>query len=387
MKHLIRNCPICTNVTGEIFHTQKFELEPESPLPAQYDIVQCRQCGFLFADTPATQSQYDLHYQNFSKYEDLEIGSGTGTLDYDNERLEQTAQTIDNFLKSKNVKILDIGSGNGGLLAKLRAKGYSELYALDPADNCVKYMLDNNITAVRGSILDDPIVMFDGETFDVIILSHVLEHIKDLRQAFINVSQLIAEDGAVYIEVPDATRYKDFFMVPYYYFDIEHINHFSQRTMNIITSLFGFEASVSAQKDLKISPTVSYPAFYTFYFHSKEHDANELRTYIEMSDAYDTINTLLSEIIEDKVEIVIWGAGNFTKRLMATTRLKHADIAFFVDKDKNKIGSSLNGIEIRPPQALSGFEGTVAVASALYADDIVDEINRRFPRENIIILR
>ena len=117
-KKLLRPCPICGFSEGEILHTQKFFLPENHILPKEYDVVSCSFCSFIFADTSANQSDYNLYYQSMSKYEDKQTASGGGDKFYDAERLKQTASDIAEVIKNKNASILDIGCGNGGLLTE-----------------------------------------------------------------------------------------------------------------------------------------------------------------------------------------------------------------------------------------------------------------------------
>lgn len=78
-KNVLRPCPICSNGVGEVLHNQRFRLpEKQHFLPEAYDIVVCLKCGFVYADTSASQGDYDRYYQDFSKYEDKDTAVGGG---------------------------------------------------------------------------------------------------------------------------------------------------------------------------------------------------------------------------------------------------------------------------------------------------------------------
>lgn len=78
MKHLLRPCPICDNLSGNILHKQIFSLQKNSILPNEYDVVSCSKCGFVFADTSANQNKYSEYYLSFSKYEDKNSIAASG---------------------------------------------------------------------------------------------------------------------------------------------------------------------------------------------------------------------------------------------------------------------------------------------------------------------
>ena len=124
-KQVLRQCPICKSDVGEVLHHQQFSLPDKHCLPAAYDVVACRQCGFVYADTFAQQDDYDHYYREFSKYENTGLSTGGGTTESDAKRLEQTVTDIAGLITDKNAAILDIGCANGGLLAALKRRGYN----------------------------------------------------------------------------------------------------------------------------------------------------------------------------------------------------------------------------------------------------------------------
>lgn len=386
IKKLKRNCPICNNSEGKVLHNQEFILDNNNPLPLEYDVVCCTQCAFVYADVDANQDDYNEYYKNFSKYESLEISSGAGNSQLDEERLQKMAMDIISTIDNKNSHILDIGSGLGGLLKILESNAYKNLYALEPSNNCVTYINENSqITAFQGSVLDDLVTIFNGKKFDYIILSHVLEHIYDLNDAIKNIKDILNLNGKIYIEVPDSNKYKDFFIVPYYYFDIEHINHFNSFSLNSLLSKYGLEAIKTDTKIMKVSQTINYPAFYSL-FQFNNMSRISIEEYINISNSMD-MNVLLNHLVSSNKECVVWGAGNYTKRLLTQTILCNCNIKYFVDKDINKQGTFLDNIEIKDSSELSLFRGTIIIASALFSNNIFEEIKMLDCQNEIVILR
>ena len=385
MTKLKRTCPICNNANGEVLHMQSFLLDDNNPLPSSYDVVSCTQCSFVYADVDASQEDYNKYYENFSKYESTEVSSGGGTTPGDKQRLSDTADDIMMHIANKEAKILDIGAAMGGLLINLKQNNYNNLYALEPSKTCVTYMKNEyKLNAYQGSILDDFDEIFNGKKFDFIILSHVFEHIYDLKKTIINIRSLLSDTGKIYIEVPDASGYNDCYVVPYYYFDMEHINHFDQHSLQLLMGTHGFRAIASGQKNITASESVMYPAVWTL-FEINTISKNAILKYIEKSKLNDH-NEVLSDIITSGKECVVWGAGSFTKRLLAQSDLRECNIQFFIDKDENKQEKYIDDIIIKSPDALKNFRGTIIVASALFASEIVREIkNDQYDNEIIIL--
>lgn len=62
---------------------------------------------------------------------------------------------------------------------------------------------------------------------DCVLCCQVLEHVFALDAFLADIGKLSTPESILYIEVPDAAGYADFFHAPFYYFDREHINHFT----------------------------------------------------------------------------------------------------------------------------------------------------------------
>jgi len=385
LKKVIRNCPICSCEKGKVLHTQRFNKLSDNILPDSYDVIACSGCSFVYADTPANQSDYDRYYAELSKYEDIEVSSG-GSTPWDNERYAKLVSDISPFLSKKSA-ILDIGCANGGLLNFLNEQGYENLTGLDPSAKCVSYVSMQGIKAVRGDIFNNSLIT-DKIEYDFVIFSHVFEHLYDLKKAVQYVSSYLKEGGLVYIEVPDASRYKDFYVVPYYYFDSEHINHFSEHSLTNLFLQSNFEFVKYEQKEIPVSNTAKYPALYGLYRkvvgleslsinRDKPNDltVKSIIEYINKSN-YGKEMQDINDLAQSQESIIVWGAGQYTLRLMSETCLKDCNIVAFIDKDKKKQGQAINDIQVYPPEYLLNekFSGPIIISSALFSEDIIIEI-------------
>lgn len=402
-KNVHRLCPICSYGVGAVLHNQRFFLPEEQHfLPDAYDIVACLKCGFVYADTSASQEDYDRYYQKFSKYEDKAVASGSGTTPWDAQRLEETANDIARFLPDISAAILDIGCANGGLLAALKNKNYHNLTGLDPSSACVSYIYkEYGIRAIVGGLFTLNLNSTDSsslrEKFDCVILSHVLEHIRDLQTTIKKLFFLIKIGGLLYIEVPDASRYSDYYIVPYYYFDQEHINHFDEHSLENLILQNGFERVFHNKKEIPFSEKKLYPVVYGFYRKVRSDICTQaiipgfkardnVSRYIERSRQADR-RSELDELALSQEEIVVWGAGSFTFRLLESSPLGKCNITAFIDKDKKKQGLKLKNATIYPPTILKKHKCPVIVSSALFSDEIIKEIKGMGISNKIIVMK
>ena len=241
-----RDCPICGETEVDLLHAQQFELPEGHPLSNGYNVVVCLQCGFVYADTSATQVDYDRFYAQYSKYADSKTGTGGVDNPYDWKRQQETARQIAKFIQDPNSSILDVGCANGGILKALQDLGYKSLCGIDPSLICVENTQRLGIDAHQGTLFQP----FKKHIFDCIILSHTLEHVHDVQGALNWIETNLKTDGTIYLETPDATRYVDFLYAPLQDFNTEHINHFSLTCLVNLMNEHGFTFNGRRSKDI-----------------------------------------------------------------------------------------------------------------------------------------
>lgn len=356
----------------------------ECPLPDAYDVVACPDCGFVYADTPASQQTYDRYYEAYSKYEDPAVASGGGIGTLDARRLEETAEFIARKLTT-NARILDVGCAGGGLLAALRRRGFSRLCGVDAAPGCVASL---RILGFKAKCLPLSRLRELAKIgpFDAIVLSHVLEHVADLRSLMLEVRALATPGGSIYLETPNAARYADYPYVPYYFFDSEHINHFDPRQLAILGARFGLSEDTTGERVLEIAPGKLYPAAWAWL----RKDATAIptgpsatntelpaavRRYLANCKAapdYPALRRLAS----NSTPIIVWGAGSFAQRLFGLGVLHTCRIVAIVDRDRNKQGLNFAGRTVEAPEtALANHpDATILILAAVHGEDIAREI-------------
>jgi len=374
-----RPCPICDGRDTVRLHAMHFMLPAGSPLPDTYAVVACATCGFIFADTAGTQDDYSLYYMKHSHYEDPAIATGGGVQAFDRKRLQETASWIaDNVDRAASV--LDIGCGNGGLLIELRNLGFTDLTGMDPSQGCVDHVRDLNFKAMQGGLGGTGYTGM-GQ-YDLIVLSHVLEHLLEPRAALIALREWLPQDGRIYLEVPDALHYVTYPSVPFYYFDSEHINHFDPFSLENLARTSGYCIQHSGIKTLELPGGHLYPAAYALMGRMSGYEGvvrntdglNAVQAYIEQSRVSSQLPEVLLNAIQERRPIAIWGAGSQAQRLLQLPAMVNAHILSVVDNDRNKQGILFAGRTVRAPsEGLTDLSGNVLViiAAALVAEQIM----------------
>lgn len=350
---LQRPCPLCGNTEPEVLAQLSLPQPSHSPLPSGYRLVACAACDFAYADTPAGQAEYDRYYQQLAKYGGP-TGTGAGQDAADMRRLEQLADRLEAGLPGKDAAILDIGCGAGGLLQVLTARGYTQAEGLDPDPAAVAAARAHGL-AVRAGLASESPALYAGIRFDLIVLSHVAEHLRDLDW-LPRLATLLAPCGRLYIEVPDPRGYRCDPRPPYYYFDSEHINHFSPRALGRLFATAGLAPEAFPDCTLSLSDGSTYPAFAGI---ARAEAAPlpapapavlpQLRSYLEACAELARQAILIQPPLDGDAPLLVWGAGSWAQRLLGQDAIPLARVVAFLDGAPNKQGQTFAGKPVVAP--------------------------------------
>ena len=146
---------------------------------------------------------------------------------------------IKNELENKNLKILDYGCGLGQILKALGNDGYQNCYGVDIEKNAIEFCIKNNLHVEELDLdnLDNP---FESK-FDVIILSHIIEHIP--KDEIINTLSFIKEEflednGKLLLAVPNAQSNTSAYWA---YEDWTHTTLFTSGALYYVLKAAGFK--------------------------------------------------------------------------------------------------------------------------------------------------
>lgn len=380
----LRACPVCNNQgTSKYLHTQYFLLTNNHPLPENYDIVSCQDCGTVYADSPVNQSAYDKYYEEMSRY-DMNYTCSHSLL------YVERAAWISKFINDKSYSIIDIGCGNGHLLFELKHLGFTDLTGLDPSIKCISDLKLQGINGIVSSIFS----VSTNRQWECAILSGVLEHIYDVQGFISTLRNLLMPMGILFVCVPDASRYCDFDHVPYDYFNIEHINHFDETSLLNLGLQHGFSMIAMEKSTITLAQTTQ-PIIYCAYQNTQRRKTNWqsysrvcINEYIYQTQQESSVTYQIDYLMKTNEEIILWGAGNYTNRLLANSNLDSCNIIMIVDSDKHKQGSILSGKTVVPPDAINKHSNnsTIVIAAAVFCDEILADIRRRGLTNNIITL-
>lgn len=379
-RHPARPCPVCGGLPRRTLFRQEFAEIESATVVNGYDVVVCGTCGAGFADDIPGQEAFDAYYREMSKYEYHQRDGAES--EYDQRRLAIIADLLAPFIPSPQARILDVGCATGRLLALLRERGFPDVHGLDPSPACAAAADRLYGVPVRTTTLSR--LHESGETFDVVILVGVLEHIQDLDTALREVRDVLSPQGLVYVEVPDAYSFADWPNAPFQDFSTEHINFFSPVSLANLMGRHGFAPRFSEQnaREQSYRTTMSNvsavfqkqeaTAFSPTFDHETEAG---LQRYIDSCRVTEErLHATIDDLVRRDRPVIVWGVGTHTGRLMRTSRLPEARIVAFVESNARYQGRSLHGTPIIAPTALRERAEPILISSRVFQHEIARQI-------------
>jgi hypothetical protein len=96
-----------------------------------------------------------------------------------------------------------------------------------------------------------------------------------------------------------------------------------------------------------------------------------LQRYVEHSAAQEAgVLRVIEDLVRSQEPILIWGAGSFTRHLLASTPLGQANITAFVDFSLSQQAVTLLGRSVLAPSALANRPETIVICSVAFGAEI-----------------
>jgi glycosyltransferase involved in cell wall biosynthesis/SAM-dependent methyltransferase len=161
-----------------------------------FDLVRCLGCGHRYSAEVLTEADLAGTY-----YAEPDADLAARSLSAKRARFHEYEEIIARAVPTPG-RVLDVGCNAGELLGLFREAGWSVAgveASPGPAAYAQKILL--NAPVWQGSAED---VIPEGETFDLVTMTHVLEHVKAPGALLHRLRRAIRPGGAILIEVPNA---------------------------------------------------------------------------------------------------------------------------------------------------------------------------------------
>jgi len=164
---------------------------------ASKHILQCPRCHILFASPAFDKLEINRYNQNYFRNTKQRVTSSWQTAftrGLARIRWNHLQRQLANYAKASFV-ILEIGPGDGHLAEIIKADmPQAKYYAMETDASCHPSLVAKGVNLLRsGATL--PIL-------DVVILSHVLEHLANPKEVLGQIHRSLAKNGLLFIEVP-----------------------------------------------------------------------------------------------------------------------------------------------------------------------------------------
>ena len=233
----IKTCPLCGGTqleraltcvdhyaTGEMFH-----------------LCRCTGCGFLFTQDFPAEAEIGRYYETpeYISHSDTKHGLINRVYHYARRyMLRRKARLVMSEAHRKEGRLLDIGTGTGYFPATMKALRW-QVEALEKSAVARDFARTHfNLDVKPETALTD----YAPESFDVITLWHVMEHLEHLNETWETLHSLLADKGVLVIAVPnpssyDARKYGAYWAA----YDVpRHLWHFTPDTMQRMGAKHGF---------------------------------------------------------------------------------------------------------------------------------------------------
>jgi 2-polyprenyl-3-methyl-5-hydroxy-6-metoxy-1,4-benzoquinol methylase len=276
----LEQCPICQSKDSTIL----YKAQPDTTFfsPGLWNLWQCHNCRAIYLNprpkrrflgriyetyythTPTSDGQHSFlkqklkelyislrndylnHFYGYHFYPTHFLGHIVFPLFPWAERNSELK--IRNVHYQSGAKLLDIGCGDGAYIQMLSRQGW-QVVGLEPDEKAAKLAQQKGMEVHIGTLES---VQFEDNSFDVITLNHVIEHLYDPVDSLKRVWHLLKPGGYVWLATPNTDslgyqKYKKFWRgleIP------RHLVLFSSIHLTSILQELGFDATLMKKQSL-----------------------------------------------------------------------------------------------------------------------------------------
>jgi SAM-dependent methyltransferase len=356
-------CPICGREASSAIAGLCFGDKPH--LPSAIALHGCADCDFAF-----TWPRDPFGYRDYYAAVANDTAQRHGQY-----RNHPQADILANLIGSRPIRsVLDFGCGGGGLLHVLAERF--------PQVRFLGFDVNANFPSDLPNLRFTDQFPQDGH--DLVILSHVIEHMADISQIKA-LFDLVGEDGLVHIEMPDPKHY---ISVPQphfgYYVDRLHINHFSQRALLKIAPQ-GFDVLIGGTYRMPYALGDFYPAQYVVLQNRRHEQAVP-----EAIDAYLQAEAQRWADIRAQLHgrrFFIYGFGDNFHRSLSPGGPLHGlegNIIAVIDRNAATLAtSSRSAFQFMDPSEIARIDGALIVCTVSQFSDLAEGFRQAYPNSEV----
>jgi len=213
MKHKYYSCSVCKSREFELIYERGVFFD-------KIYISICKNCGIVCQNPRMDETFFEKYYSSDEYYGHYQ------------------PQINESSVSSH---ILEIGTGRGDNLITLKEKGFINLYGTEINSRCVNTLKKKRIKCFNGNLRK--FLKTKTGLFDLIILSHVLEHFVEPDNELLDISELLKETGYLFVLVPNLTSPSNTFSQ----FTLPHTFYFTKTSLSNLLGICGLSSIMSKQ--------------------------------------------------------------------------------------------------------------------------------------------
>lgn len=254
-------------------------------------------------------------------------------------------------------RVLDFGGGNNPFVGLIPGseRWISDIVISDEA----RAECD---VAVEGDFASGE---FPAKAFALVTAFHTLEHIPDPGRAVRKMAEIVAPDGIVMVEVPNAPAYVT--ALPHYAFFHQHQSYFTRATLDLMMQTNGFEPVACLREDIVLLCAYRPAEKRTRPIMAPERgrDLCTLR-----NDLVAELDARMREEIGDRKRFAVYGAGGSTTLLLCVFPWIRDRLRAVYDRALDKHGRFIpgTGVRVEAPEAMaaSTADCLIFLSASLY---------------------
>jgi 2-polyprenyl-3-methyl-5-hydroxy-6-metoxy-1,4-benzoquinol methylase len=379
-----RSCAVCSSEEKIEGYDQPTEnIAGIGDIGYHHIINICSDCGFVYASPILDENSILKYYENMSNYE-FPQSIGVRPVE-DIRQIDRQIEIIKSrFAPGFVGSALDVGCSIAYGLSVLKKQSW-KVVGIDPSDACIRVSKDElDVPVLKGFF--SPEAVRSEQPFDVIILSHVVEHLVHPEEQLKLLFDALSDDGIIYIEVPDLMKPTGIKC----YFGFEHVNFFTTNSLTNLIRRSGFEVDhVQTFENGKainpFFPVIAMTIKKSVRIGEIESDREAAERVIgayknESEGLIKKINARIDAVVANVApgRLSLWGAGIHTSQILSESSIQANQIHCIFDSDAKKAGGKINGIEIKafPSDAREAAKqiDAILISSEASEDAIYDQI-------------
>ncbi len=156
--------------------------------------MRCRQCGLIYqSPRPADLGPY--YPQDYAPFDEAKLQATNRISAYLRARDEQALRR----LVGRAGRVLEVGCAAGDYLLALRQHGW-QVTGVELSDHAAAVARQRGLDVHTGDLLNTSL---PPETFDLVLLRHVLEHVPSPSATLVEIRRVLAPDGKVSVLLPN----------------------------------------------------------------------------------------------------------------------------------------------------------------------------------------